>query len=622
MQTTKSELGILLQVITWLFLTAIFYFLLRLEFMAWNWNTWFHNIKGQELLLTFLHGLRFDLSSLTWLSALILIGALLPWPFIALPLKELTLRTTFLLIHIPFLIFNMADIEFIHFAGRRMTPDSFYLLRESQGKLGALWETYWPLFSVNMILITLFVFGILKLKININSQRFIAQCFKSWKGRVPASVLTLILLILLARGGFQPKPLEMVHAAAVSSDIRVTHLALNSSFTMIHSLQKKRLIRLNYFANTDELEPLLNANTPGESVLPWDRKPKNVVLFILESFGLEYTGLDGQDKKSFTPFLDSLKSNSIYFTNGFANGRRSIESLPSLLTGIPSLLDEPFLTSTFQTNDISRLGVELTERGVWTAFFHGGANGTMFFQEFTQLLGFAKYYGKNEYPHPGDDDGTWGIWDGPFLHFFGDQLTQINSSFFTVFFSLSSHHPFKVPTKYQAMLPSGPLPILQSVAYTDLMLKDFFTKYASAPWFKDTLFIFTADHTSKSYLPNYQTPLGSFRVPLLLYFPGAAMSPDIHKLDLDEPAQHIDVFPTVQEIFNIDKPFPKMARSLLKSGPRKVTLYLDGQEFLVRKEAQLLLPTEGDLIPTADPLFLEWKAHRQYFINGLIDNHL
>ncbi len=629
MQTTRthqsspsSELGILLQVIVWLFLTTIIYSLLRLEFMTWNWTTWFHNVNTQDLLLAFLHGLRFDLSSLTWLSSLVLIGALLPWPFIALPLKELTLKTAFLLIHIPFLIFNIIDIEFIHFAGRRMTPDSFYLLRESQGKLTALWGTYWHLLTINIILLVLFIFALSRVRVRLDSQRFIPKLFKSWKGRVPASLLTLILLIILARGGFQPKPLELAHATALSPDLRLTQLALNSSFTTIHSLQKKRLTRLNYFANSDELEPLLNANTPGELVLPWDRKPKNVVLFILESFGLEYTGLDGNTKKSFTPFLDSLKPESLYFANSFANGRRSIESLPSLLAGIPSLLDEPFLTSAFQTNDISRLGIDLSERGVWTAFFHGGANGTMFFQEFTHRLGFANYFGKNEYPNPADDDGSWGIWDGPFLNFFGDQLTKINSAFFTVYFSLSSHHPFKVPAAYQEVLPRGPLPILQSVAYTDFMLKEFFAKYQSAPWFKETLFIFTADHTSKSYLEDYQTPLGSFRVPILLYFPGATISDNARKIDFAEPVQHIDLYPTLQEIFSVDKPAPKLTRSLFKTGTRQVTLYLDGQEYLVKKGTELLLPTDGELPHSSSPLLPNWKAHRQYFINGLLDNHL
>jgi phosphoglycerol transferase MdoB-like AlkP superfamily enzyme len=619
----KSELGVLLQTLVWLSLAVTFYTLVRLEFLIWNWKNWFQTIQTDRIAEAMLQGIRFDISSLTWLSSLVLIGALLPWPFIALTLKEMTLKTVFLLVHIPFLLFNLVDVEFIHFAGRRMTPDSFYLMRESTGKFMALFETYWLLFCANTFLCLLFFTMIKRLKITVDPQHSVAKAFRTWKLRLPLSFGFLILFIIMARGGFQPKPLEMAHAAALVPDVRLTQLTLNSSFTTIHSLQKKRLSRLNYTLNNEEPETFLNATTPGRSIQPWSKRPKNVVLFILESFGLEYTGLDGGQEKSFTPFLDSLQNKSIYFANSFANGRRSIESLPSLLAGIPSLVDEPFLTGPFLVNDIPRLGVDLNDRGIWTGFFHGGANGTMFFQEFSQRIGITNYFGKDEYPNSDDDDGTWGIWDGPYLNFFGDHLTKINSSpFFAVFFSLSSHHPFRVPESYATQLPQGPLPILQSIAYTDLMLSEFFQKYATAPWFKETLFIITADHTSKSYLPNYQTPLGNFRVPLLLYFPGAEFSKDKELLDPTEPVQHIDVFPTVREIFSVDQSSSKLSRSLLRTGPRKVTLYLDGEGILVEKNKTLILPTEINPPDSLDPSLQSWKAQRQYFINGLIDNKL
>ena len=620
MQTSKSEFRILGLTLYWLLITSVFYTLLRIEFLLWNWSTWFHSFTAQTLFKAFIYGVRFDLSSITWLSSLVLIGALIPWPFINLKIKELSLKTVFLLINIPFLFFNIIDIEFIHFSGRRMTPDSFYLISESEGKIGALWGTYWPLILINCGLFFLFYRSINKAKINLNPENLLQRTFKSLKFRIPISIFILIILILMARGGTQEKPLEVTHAMALNSDIRLTNLILNSSFTTIHSLQKSRLSRLNYFESVDEISPLLNGITPGESILPWQNKPKNVVLFILESFGLEYTGLDNPAKKSFTPFLDSIRDRSLYFKNSYANGRRSIEALPSMLAGIPSLLDEPFISSQFQGNHIPQLGLDLKEQGVWTAFFHGGANGTMFFQEFTQRLGFEKYFGRNEYPNSSDYDGTWGIWDGPFLNFFGEQLNQTKSRFFVTFFSLSSHHPFNVPSDYKGKLPEGPLPILQSVAYTDLMLSEFFKKFANSPWYKDTLFIFTADHTSKSYLPEYQDSIGSFKVPILLYYPGSSFSSDIHKLDLDEPVQHIDIFPTLQEIFNLNKSAPQISRSLLKTGPRKVSLYLDGQQLLVEKKAKLILPTEGANPGGADPLLQTWKAHRQYFINSLIDN--
>lgn len=629
MTSAKSEFSIVLQSLIWLAITLFFYFILRSEFLLWNWNTWFHTIPLSSISWAFLHGLRFDLSSLTWLSAIVLLSALLPWPFISLRLKERTLRMVFLAIHLPFLVLNILDLEFVHFAGRRMTPDSFYLLSEGNGKLGALWQTYWLLTLVNGTLLVLFYKGIQKVSIDSQFLRSFQQAFERWGSRLLMTFVILLGLILAARGGLQVKPLEVAHATALSSDIRLTQLTLNSSFTTIHSLQKKRLKRLDYFASEIELNPLLNKNTAGDRIFPWNRQPRNVVIFILESFGVEYTGLDrgergiAQDKPSYTPFLDSLKNRSLYFSNSFANGRRSIEALPSILASVPSLIDEPFLTSPFQTNEVPSLGSALRERGVWSGFFHGGANGTMFFQEFTTRLGFTQYFGKNEYPRPQeDDDGTWGIWDGPFLNFFGEQLNQRQEPFLAVFFSLSSHHPFKVPVAYQEKLPKGPLPILQAVAYTDAMLKEFFEDSAKSPWFKDTLFIFTADHTSKSYLPAYQAPLESFRVPILLYFPGADLTKEAARLGTQEPVQHIDLLPTLEDLFALPKSSSALSRSLFQTGPRRVSLYLDEQSYLVEREQFLGLSSEVAIPASESPLLPAWKAQRQYFINGLLENKL
>lgn len=569
-------------------------------------------------------GIRFDLSSLVWLSSVILLNALIPWPQVSLRLKEKTLKIAFILIQAPFLLINMIDMEFIHFTGRRMTTNSFYLIKESQGKFWGMMQSYGIIITFNIFLLIVFCIIIFKLSFSNNHLiiKKIHSFFKFWKFRIPISLFFLILYIIAARGGFQPKPLEMAHAMALNPDPRLTHLSLNSSFTLINSFQKLQLKENHYFKDKNEYTHLLNSNSQGKKIWPWKKKAKNIVLIILESFGKEYTNLDGNNKNSYSPFLDSLLSSSLCFNNSFANGRRSIEALPSILAGLPSLMDEPFLTSNFQTNTIPQIGIDLEKAGISSVFFHGGANGTMFFQEFTKRIGFSQYYGKSEYPKAEqDDDGSWGIWDGPFFNFFGKMLSKMNKPFFATLFSLSSHHPFRVPTEFENLLPQGPIPILKTIAYTDLMMKKFFFDFKNEPWFKETLFIITADHTSKSYRPEYQTPVGSFKVPLMLYFPGAQFNEEMKKIDLDEPVQHIDIFPTLYDVFSIPYSDDGLSRSLLKTGTRKVTTYLNGQQILIKKTDTLILPTEMEPNQNSDePSLLEWKAHRQHFVDRLINN--
>jgi phosphoglycerol transferase MdoB-like AlkP superfamily enzyme len=86
-----------------------------------------------------------------------------------------------------------------------------------------------------------------------------------------------------------------------------------------------------------------------------------------------------------------------------------------ILAGIPNFYHEPFTTSPYGRNTIDGLGTLLLPYGYRTSFFHGGENGTMNFNVLTKNAGFEKYLGKNEYPNKNDDDGTWGIYDEPFL---------------------------------------------------------------------------------------------------------------------------------------------------------------------------------------------------------------
>src|SRR5690606_32331919 len=114
---------------------------------------------------------------------------------------------------------------------------------------------------------------------------------------------------------------------------------------------------------------------------------KNVVVIILESFSKEYTGLGGRE--SFTPFLDSLMNKSRVFSNAFANGLTSAAGIPAILSGMPSLLDEPFTTSAYGTNKLPSIPQLLKDMGYQTAFYHGGTNGTMSFDIYASNAGFA-----------------------------------------------------------------------------------------------------------------------------------------------------------------------------------------------------------------------------------------
>src|SRR5690606_8681897 len=111
-------------------------------------------------------------------------------------------------------------------------------------------------------------------------------------------------------------------------------------------------------------------------------------------------------------------------------------------------------------------------------------------------------YGKKEYKNDADYDGIWGIWHEPFLQFMADKLDEMPQPFFASFFSLSSHHPFKVPAKYKGKFPAGPLPVHEPVGYTDYAMKQCFVKASETEWYRNTLFVRVADHATVTHLPE------------------------------------------------------------------------------------------------------------------------
>jgi phosphoglycerol transferase MdoB-like AlkP superfamily enzyme len=291
---------------------------------------------------------------------------------------------------------------------------------------------------------------------------------------------------------------------------------------------------------------------------------KNVVVIILESFSKQFTGLG--NRKSYTPFLDSLMKHAYVCTQAYANALHSAEGVPAVIAGIPSLMAEPITTSAYGTNKITALPGLLKQEGYTTAFYHGGTNGTMSFDVFAANAGFDRYYGREEYNNEKDYDGNWGIWDEPFLQYFANNLSQTKQPFFAAVFTLSSHEPFKVPEQYENVLPKGPLPIHQTVAYTDLALKKFFANASQQEWFRHTLFVITADHCALMTEDNRDfRNLGFYEIPVIFYAPGDT---SMHGTT-DKIAQQVDILPSIMDYLGYKKPFFSFGNSIFDTSAKR-----------------------------------------------------
>lgn len=492
----------------------------------------------------FLIGIRFDITAIFLINLPVFILAALPFNFIENKIYKIIVSTLFVLINTTALTFNIADIEYFPFSNKRSTAELFKIVSSGNDfwqLLPAYFVDFWYLF---IILITV-VFTLICIEKRINKINK-STTIPFWKKSI-SFVLICAICLVGARGGVQYIPLHIMHASKYTSAAN-TALVLNTPFTLIKSFGNNELKPLQFFSEEETLASY--TQTRHQYSFKGKFLPMNVVIIILESFSKEYIGaLSGNI--SYTPFLDSLISESYVFKNAFANAQKSMDGIPAILSGIPLMMDNSYITSPYSTNTTKELAHILNEEGYISSFYHGGKTGTMGFDAYAKSAGYENYYGKENYTGSiNDDDGHWGIFDEPYFLYVADELNKTKSPFLSVLFSLSSHHPYSVPKELENNFSKGTLPIHKSVQYTDYALKKFFEKASGQPWFKNTLFVITADHTSLAEEGFYRNSVGMFQIPILFYSPLLKL-----KGESNTTTQQIDIAPSVLHLLRYSKPF-------------------------------------------------------------------
>lgn len=527
------------------------YALCRLGFYLFNYSL-FETISFSELAYIFAGGMKFDLVALLYINSLYILLQAIPFSFRYRPAYQQFCKYLFIITNSIGFLANFADFAYYQFTLKRTTASVFTQFSHEQNKLKLAVDfmgDYWYL----ILLFTAFIYIFIKLH-NLVSIKKPAKF--NWPIILSHAVMLIVisaLCVIGMRGGWRhsTRPITLSNAGDFVKSPNEMSIVLNTPFSIMKTLKAANLKEVHDF-DEQRLTELYN---PVH--LPQNKdafKPLNVVFLIIESLGKEHIGALNTDLlngkyKGYTPFIDSLVANSFTSSNTYANGRKSIDALPSIISGIPSIR-EPFVLSSYSGNKTTSIAKLLGDKGYETAFFHGAPNGSMGFSAYTNLAGIKKYYGKTEYNHDADFDGMWGIWDEPFMQFMAQTMNTFKQPFFSTFFSVSSHHPFKVPEKYKNTFPKGPLPVQEPIGYTDMAIRKFFTTASKMPWFKQTLFVICADHATVSYLPEYQTTPGYFSIPILFYYPGGDLKGKTNKL-----IQQIDIMPTVLNYLNYDKPY-------------------------------------------------------------------
>ena len=506
------------------------YYVENLQFFNFSFDT----IRG---------GLLFDTSAIVYTNALWIVLMLLPWRM------DKPCKWLFMTVNGLALAMNLADSVYFQYTMRRTTSTVFSEF-SNEGNLGSIFGTEFLNHWYLVLLFAIIMFAL---------WRLYAIPLRHHKANLASFLIAIPLCIAGARGGFTAavRPITLSNANQYAQRPTDAALILNTPFALLRTIDINEFTIPDYFDSEAEMAAIYTPIHNDSNADSTSFSKKNVVVLIIESFGREYIGalnrdLDGGRYKGYTPCVDSLIAHSITFRYSFCNGRKSIDGMPSILSSIPMFI-EPFFLTPASMNDYTGLAGILAEEGYQTAFFHGAQNGSMGFEAFAKKTGFQRYFGRTEYEAArgtSDFDGTWAIWDEPFFQYYAEEMSKMKQPFMTALFSASSHHPFAIPDKYKQQFPEEHLPIQKCIRYTDMALGKFFATARKQPWFQNTIFVLTSDHTNQSDHAEYQSDLGGFCSPIIIYDPSHPEG----RIE-DKVAQQIDILPTVLGMLGYPKPY-------------------------------------------------------------------
>ena len=421
--------------------------------------------------------------------------------------------------------------------------------------IGNIMESYpvVPLFSgVFVVVLALTIFLYKKTKSTLETIPSLKE-----KGLLLGSYVTLFLLSLWATPKFDN---------IKSNNVFVQEIRANGVYKFYYAFTHSELDFFQFYPTLPEEEArktffksiIIPYPGFGECGVPYfdpirelpypvkgedEEQHKNVVLISVESLSAEFMAAYG-NTEGITPFLDSLAQKSIFLTNLYATGNRTVRGLEALTLCVPPTPGESIVKRKDNKNKFTT-GSVFKSKGYSVKYLYGG---------YSYFDNMKDFFGGNGYDIIDRDNFTpeeitfaniWGVSDEDMAR---KAIKEMNAQaktgkpFFNHWMTVSNHRPFTYP-EGRIDIPGTAKSRQGGVKYTDYALKLFFELAKKESWFKDTVFVIVADHCASS-AGRTELPLDRYRIPCLIYA-DFLKAEQINKL-----ASQIDVMPTVMELLN------------------------------------------------------------------------
>ena len=340
---------------------------------------------------------------------------------------------------------------------------------------------------------------------------------------------------------------------------------IKSDNTFAQEIQANGLPKFYHAFTHNELDyfqfyPTLNQKIAEENFLKQFQPPtlereiisenpelkKNVVLISIESLSADFMEHYGNTQK-ITPFLDSLATKSLMFTNLYATGNRTVRGLEALTLCIPPTAGESIIKRENNKNKFTT-GSVFKSKGYDVKFLYGGYSYFDNMEDFYKGNGYDIIDRNNFKTEEISFANVWGVADEDMAKKAIQVMNQEAKSgkpFFNHWMTVSNHRPFTYP-EGRIDIPGTAKSREGGVKYTDYSIKKFFELAKKQDWYKNTVFVIVADHCASS-AGKTELPMDKYRIPAMIFSEGF-----IQPQQFNPTMSQIDVMPTLLGLLNFN----------------------------------------------------------------------
>ena len=337
------------------------------------------------------------------------------------------------------------------------------------------------------------------------------------------AILCLLLLagnFLLIRGGLGGSPITQ-SMAYFSKDQLLNNAAVNTEWNLISSVLASKMTKTNPYLYLSKEQAADNVKdlytvTKDTTINILKTKRPNVVLVIIESFTADLTKNLGNED-GITPHFDSLINKGVLFTKIYSPGSRTDKGLIATLAGFPTLGTGSIVKWPEKMQKIPAIAQSLFKTGYKTSFFYGGESEFDNYKAFILSHDYQKLTDKNNF-EGNEMKSRWGKFDEVVFERQINDLNKEKQPFFSTLLTLTNHEPYELPGTPKFGRADNVANFKSTAYYTDSCINAFLTNAKKQAWYKNTLFVFVADHGH--LLPKNSFEISTpqrYHIPLLFY---------------------------------------------------------------------------------------------------------